>query len=321
MTTISPYTSFIEQRRHLIDQTKDPALKQHYQAEIDLVESWGGEDDGKSGDRDNGDIRDPDPAPVTLYKTPDSNKGEVGDPIPTSHGSSKAVKPRFSEEPEQKPSEEAKKTSKNYKEAPDGYAEDWHTIRFSNTTDEPVTVHVTVAAGQQLPKGVDANGDVVIQPGEYVDLTFAPETSANFRTTKGDGSVWNQGEVYFDEKNQVIWGNKSYIYGANSNMRIFCEDGQHSGYQGDIFLNVPEDARVGDWGIMAPYDRYHHSDDPNNPDSATGGPNGAKNAGSRFFYSLLEKGEGYVGRGRPAEVTDYDDASSLRFTGKLAVVI
>lgn len=340
MTAISTYTPFIEERRQLIAQTNDPALKQHYQAEIDLVESWNndaseGSKDSKgikdskgsqySGSseyskdskdikdsqyseysEDSGDIRDPEalPPPYVEHKTSSSNDEKKDDSAP----------------PLNKPTISTKSSSTKYNTTPDGYAKDWHTIRFSNTTDEPITVHVTVASGQSLPDGVDANGDVVIQPGEYVDLTFAPETSANFRSTKGDGSVWNQGEVYFDEKNQVIWGNMSYIYGANSNMRMFSQDGQHAGYQGDLFENAPEDARIGNWGIMAPYDRYHHSDDPNNPDSATGGPDGAKNAGSKYLYSVLDKGEGYVGRGRPAENSDYDDASSLRFTKNVTIV-
>jgi hypothetical protein len=208
----------------------------------------------------------------------------------------------------------------DFSNVPHGYAADWNTIRFSNTTQEPVTVVVTVAAGQALPQGMDANGQVTIQPGQSVDLTFAPGSSANFRSTKGDGSVWNQGEVFFDEANKIVWGNMSYIYGANSNMRMFSQDGQHAGYLGDLVDKAPPAARVGEWGIVAPYDRFNHSDDPNNPGSATGGPLGAKNAGSTYLYSVLDKGEGYVGRGRPAEVTDYDDASSLRFAGNLAVV-
>jgi hypothetical protein len=219
-----------------------------------------------------------------------------------------------------KPPAASKPGAGDFSTVPHGYATDWHTIRFSNTTDEPLTMHVTVAAGQPLPQGVDAHGNVTIQPGQYVDLTFAPDSSANFRSMKGDGSVWNQGEVAFDEKNHVVWGNTSYIYGANSNLRIFSQDGQHSGYLGDIVANAPADAKVGSWGIVAPYDRFNHSDDPNNPDSAAGGPDGAKNAGSTYLYAALDKGEGYVGRGRPVEVTDYDDASSLRFTGPLAVV-
>jgi hypothetical protein len=178
-----------------------------------------------------------------------------------------------------------------------------------------------MAAGQAMPQGVDANGDVTIPPGGYVDLTFPAGSSGNFKTTKGDGSVWNQGELHFDEKDKVIWGNMSYIYGANSNMRIFSEGGQHSGYLGDIFENAPEDARVGDWGIVAPYDRDHHSDDPNNPDSATGGPDGAQNAGAKHFYGKLDEGEGYVHRGKPAQDDEYDDKSSKRFTGRVAVVI
>ena len=216
----------------------------------------------------------------------------------------------------------------NFNTVPHGYAADWHTVRFSNTNTEPITVVVTVASGQAAPKGVGVTRDpvdpnkvtVTIQPGQYVDLRFAPGTSANFHSTKGDGSVWNQGEVFFDEAKKIIWGNMSYIYGANSNMRIFSADGQHSGYLGDLLAKAPAAARLGDWGIMAPYDRSNHSDDPSNPNSATGGPNGAKNPGSTYLYNVLEKGEGYVGRGRPAEVTDYDDASSLRFTGNLAVV-
>jgi hypothetical protein len=215
----------------------------------------------------------------------------------------------------------------NFSTVPNGYASDWHSVRFSNTTQEPITVEVTVAAGQALPQGVrvtrnpaDPNkATVTIQPGQYVDLTFAPGTSANFRSTKGDGSVWNQGEVFFDEADKTIWGNMSYIYGANSNMRIFSADGQHSGYLGNLVANGGN-ARVGDWGIKAPYDRFNHSDDPNNPDSATGGPHGAKNAGAAYLYGVLEKGEGYVHRGQPAQVNTYDDASSLRFTGSLAVV-
>jgi hypothetical protein len=212
--------------------------------------------------------------------------------------------------------------------APDGFAADWHTVRFSNTTSESITVVVTVAAGQSLPQGAGVTRDpgdpnkavITLAPHQYTDITFAPGTSANFRSTKGDGSVWNQGELFFDESQKVIWGDMSYIYGANSNMRIFSADGQHSGYLGDLLANAPAAARVGDWGIVAPFDRLNPSDDPNNPGSATGGPNGAKNAGSAYLYGVLAQGEGYVGRGRPAEVTDYDDASSLRFTGNVAVV-
>jgi hypothetical protein len=84
---------------------------------------------------------------------------------------------------------------------------------------------------------------------------------------------------------------------------------------------VPYGARVGDWGIVAPYDRFNPSDDPNNPNSDTGGPDGAHNAGAAYLYGILQRGEGYVGRGRPAEVSDYDDASSLRFSGRVAVVL
>jgi hypothetical protein len=216
----------------------------------------------------------------------------------------------------------------NAKMPPHGYADDWHTVRFSNTTAEPITVEITVAAGQALPTGagitpnaIDPNKAIVrIEPGQHVDVTFASATSANFRSTKGDGSVWNQGEVFFDETNKVIWGNMSYIYGANSNMRIFSMDGQHSGHLGDIVANAPAESRVGTWGIQAPYDRFNPSDDPGNPDSATGGPAGPLNSGSAYLYSVLHKGEGYVHRGRPAEVTDYDDASSLRFSRPLAVV-
>jgi len=210
--------------------------------------------------------------------------------------------------------------STDYKTNPFGYADDWNVVRFGNTQKEPVTVHITMAAGQPLPKGVDENGNLTLKPGEHVDITFPPGSSPNFKSTKGDGSVWNQGELYFDEANHILWGNISYIYGANSNMRIFSSDGQHSGYRGDLFSNAPEDARVGKWGIVAPYNRERASDDPNDPDSATGGPDGPKNPGSKYLYSIVEKGEGYVGRGRPAEITDYDDASSLRFNGKVAVV-
>jgi hypothetical protein len=141
-----------------------------------------------------------------------------------------------------------------------------------------------------LPEGVDANSEVTIQPGEYVDVAFPPESNANFKSTKGDGSVWNQGEVHFDEENHVISDNMSYIYGANSNMRIFSQDGQHSGYQGDLFENAPEDARVDDWSIVAPYDRFNHSDDPNNSDSATGEPRRPPESGLRVFVRQARSG-------------------------------
>ena len=308
MAAISPSMPFLDMWRQMLDQINQlgplniPGLQQYAQGDIDPGEFWNGEG--------NGDIQDPEELPVPVFgqKADSANYPPPGEQAPP------APKP-----PEQ-PNPNPNPTSGDFNSTPHGYAKDWHTVRFSNTTNEPITVNVTVGGGQALPKGVDANGNVVIQPGQHVDLTFAPGTSANFKSTKGDGSVWNQGEVFFDEANHVIWGNMSYIYGANSNMRIFSQDGQHSGYRGDIFANAPSGARVGDWGIMAPYDRFHHSDDPNNPSSATGGPNGPKNAGADYLYSTLEKGEGYVGRGRPAEVSDYDDASSLRFTGNLAVV-
>lgn len=313
MTAISPYSTFIEQRQKLLNETSDPALKKHYQAEIDLVNSW-----------DSGDIRDPDPEPVPVFLHQKTSKvtTKAGPPSLPVNELAEIPVTRKTVKPEETPEipETQENTPTNFSQVPHGYATDWHTIRFSNTTNEPITVHVTMSGDQPFPKGVDANGNVTIQPGEYVDLTFPPGSSANFKSTKGDGSVWNQGEVHFDEANHVIWGNMSYIYGANSNMRIFSQDGQYSGYRGDLFANTPQDARIGNWGIMAPYDRFNHSDDPNNPSSATGGPNGPKNPGAAYLYSLLDKGEGYVGRGRPAEITDYDDASSLRFTGNVAVV-
>lgn len=207
---------------------------------------------------------------------------------------------------------------------PNGFADDWHTVRFSNTTNEPLVVHLTMGAGDSLPPGVREtgrlNGEFTIQPGESTDITFAPGSKPNFRSTKGDGSVWNQGEITFDEARKGIYFNLSYIYGANSNMRMYSSDGKHSGFEGDVLAGAPGAARVGSWGIAAPYNRAVNSNDPNNPDSAAGGPNGPKNAGAAYLYSILQKGEGYVGRGMPVEKSDYDDASTLYTSGKLAVV-
>ena len=73
MTTISSYSPFIEQRQQLIKETNDPALKKHYQAEIDLVKSW-----------DSGDIRDPAPTPhyVPQKTYPDAKKtGKPSEPV------------------------------------------------------------------------------------------------------------------------------------------------------------------------------------------------------------------------------------------------
>jgi len=307
--TISMYMPFIEQREQFIAGTRDSVLINHFQAEIDLVRSW--VDAGYKPQPVALYVRD---APPPVYPTAFSVKvPEIPPPVKPLPISIKA--------PVNPPPLSLKESNGNFATVPDGYATDWHTVRFSNTTGERITIHVTMGAGEALPKGVDANGDVTIEPGKYVDLTFAPGSSPNFRSTKGDGSVWNQGELKFDETNHVIWGDMSYIYGANSNMRIFSQDGKHSGYLGNLFEKAPPAIRVGDFGIMAPYDRFHPSDDPNNPGSATGGPNGAKNAGAAFFYDVLKEGEGYVERGRPAEVVDYDDASTLRFTGPVAVVL
>jgi hypothetical protein len=205
-----------------------------------------------------------------------------------------------------------------------GFANDWHTVRFSNTTNEPIVVHLTMGAGDTLPPGVREtgrlNGEFTIPPGQSTDITFAPGSKPNFRSTKGDGSVWNQGEMTFDEAHKEIYFDMSYIYGANSNMRMYSSDGKHSGYLGDVIGAAPGAAKVGNWGIAAPYNRFVNSNDPNNPDSAAGGPNGAKNAGAAYLYSVLKKGEGYVGRGLPVEVTDYDDASTLKTSGKVSVV-
>jgi hypothetical protein len=205
-----------------------------------------------------------------------------------------------------------------------GFANDWHTVRFSNTTKEPIVVHLTMGAGDTLPAGVrridGLNGEFTIPPGQSIDITFAPGSKPNFRSTKGDGSVWNQGEMTFDEAHKEIYFDMSYIYGANSNMRMYSSDGKHSGYQGDVLAAAPGAAKVGNWGISAPYNRALNSNDPNNPDSAAGGPNGAKNAGAAYLYSVLKKGEGYVGRGLPVEVSDYDDASTLKTSGKVSVV-
>lgn len=308
-------TAFVQQRQALLAQTTDPELKKHYQAEIDLVKSW-----------DSGDIKDPDDIPgVELHTDITDEQTTTHQPPPIDwdtgmNGSDQSFAgiPEVSKT-ETNPSGNAPPDT-SFSTVPNGYAKDWHTVRFSNTTDEPITVQLTMASGQKLPNGADPNGQFTIPPGGFKDITFDPGTSFNFKSTKGDGSVWNQGELYFDEANRVVWGNMSYIYGANSNMRIFSEDGQHSGYLGDILYKAPPGAKVGDWGIVAPYDRFDPSDDPNDPDSAAGGPDGPKNAGSAYLYSILDKGEGYVGRGRPVEVTDYDDASSLRFTGNMAVV-
>jgi hypothetical protein len=314
MKSSPAYTSFISYRQQLISQTDDPALKQHYQAEIDLIASWDSSDiDGPSTPRaldSNYDIEDP----ATRSKPPPSRAGidQIG-----WHGNEGDTPPIPGTSVKPSPTKPSSETS--FSTVPDGYAQDWHTTRFSNTTSEPITVHITMANGQPMPAGVDPDGNFTIQPGQFVDITFPPGASVNFKSTKGDGSVWNQGELYFDEANHIIWGDMSYIYGANSNMRIFSQDGQHSGYLGDLFANVPPGAKIDDWGIMAPYDRFHPSDDPNNPNSATGGPDGSKNSGSAYFYDILEKGEGYVGRGRPIESSDYDDASSLRFTGNVAI--
>jgi hypothetical protein len=311
MSLDSIYGPFIEQRLRLMEQTKDPTLLEHFRAELKLVKSWGlvGEYPERPPSYSVA-LKDPPPnyvpKPITAYEGP---------PPGYKPGVAYQVKPPDISLTDPQPVKKGDFSVNSF-----GYATDRHTIRFGNTTNEPITVHVTVGNGQLLPRGVDANGNVTIKPGEYVELTFAPGSSANFRSTKGDGSVWNQGEIYFDEVNKVIWGNMSYIYGANSNMRIFSSSGQHSGYLGDLFTNVPIDARVGKWGIMAPFDRFHESNDPNNPNSATGGPNGAKNAGAAYLYSVLAEGEGYVHRGRPAEVSDYDDHSSLRFVGNLTVV-
>jgi hypothetical protein len=205
-----------------------------------------------------------------------------------------------------------------------GFANDWHTVRFSNTTNEPIVVRLTMGFGDTLPPGVrkinNLEGEFTIPPGQATDITFAPGSKPNFRSTKGDGSVWNQGEMTFDEAHKEIYFDMSYIYGANSNMRMYSSDGKHSGYQGDVLAAAPGAAKVGNWGISAPYNRTLNSNDPKNPDSAAGGPNGAKNAGAAYLYSILQKGEGYVGRGLPVEVTDYDDASTLKTSGKVSVV-
>lgn len=329
------YRPFVQSRQELIARTHDENLKKHFQAEIDLVASWG-----------SGDIVDPPPTQVDGPRSGNNNPSTVHTPDPAScgchgHGgggrnpktsqpgshSSTGLQPganmgQHPPEPINTGTNKGKNkpVKSNNGLVPHGYAKDWHTIRFGNTTNEPITIHVTMASGNSPPRGVDGRGMVTIPAGGYVDLTFAPGSSFNFKSTKGDGSVWNQGELFFDEARHIIWGNMSYIYGANSNMRIFSEDGQHSGYLGDIFENVPSGARVGNWGIKAPYDRFKKSDDPNDPDSAAGGPNGPKNAGASYLYSIIPKGEGYVGRGRPVEITDYDDASSLGFTGNVAVV-
>jgi hypothetical protein len=373
---IDIYSPFLDQRQQFIDQTNNPVLKEHYQEEIDLVNSWNiGDIQGGGGPGEYGDIIDPgiyaavpsipyasDPSSffsdfsmpdlssfgislpelsmpglsfLDLFSMFDISSPEFSAPGYSLPGTSLPISstpfvsapivatpsyPPGSSAPVVSSSPGTQNPNNDYSKIPDGFAQDWHTVRYSNTTNEPITVHVTMANGQPLPKGVDANGDVTIQPGQHVDLTYAPGSSFNFKSTKGDGSVWNQGEMFFDEGNHVIWGNMSYIYGSNSNMRMFSQDGQHAGYLGDVMASAPPGAKVGNWGIVAPYDRYHHTDDPNQPGSATGGPNGAQNAGGRYLYSLLGQGEGYVNRGRPAEITDYDDASSLRFTGNMVVV-
>lgn len=76
MSAIVPgYASFIEQRTQLMDQTTDPALKAHFKAEIDLVNSW-----GVTGDKtDPGDITDGSPPSYSGFDgsddSPDSGRG------------------------------------------------------------------------------------------------------------------------------------------------------------------------------------------------------------------------------------------------------
>ncbi|GIZ50579.1 hypothetical protein [Noviherbaspirillum aridicola] len=349
------YRPFVQSRQEMIARTSDPNLKKHFQAEIDLVSTWDKGDiadpppspgngprsdacecstsqqpdtshPGAGGKHPHGHHPHPPRGP---HSAPNGHPNAGGNHTGHVHTNTPNTNPLITGSGGQQPN--TGKTSyrpknrnipvnNNFNLVPHGFARDWHAVRFSNTTNEPITVQVTMAQGQALPAGTDGKGMVTIPPGGYVDLSFQPGSSFNFKSTKGDGSVWNQGELFFDEANRVIWGNMSYIYGANSNMRIFSADGQHSGFLGDVVANAPSNAKVGDWGITAPYDRFKKSDDPNDPDSAAGGPNGPKNAGAQYLYSILGKGEGYVGRGRPVEVTDYDDASSLRFTGNMAVV-
>ncbi|WP_136417570.1 phage tail tip lysozyme [Herbaspirillum sp. ST 5-3] len=206
---------------------------------------------------------------------------------------------------------------------PHGFANNWTTVRFSNTTNEVITTEIVMQAGQALPEGVKPtvplHGIFTIAAGGYVDIPFGLNTGPNFASRKGDGSAWSQGEAFFEEKIHASWFDVSYIYGANSNIRMFCEDGQHSGYLGDIIAGAPPEVRAGNWGIKSPFqDRL--SNDRNNPNSAMGGPNGPHNAAAGYLYSKLKKGEGYVHRGNPAEIDTYDDASSLRCNGRLAVV-
>jgi len=190
----------------------------------------------------------------------------------------------------------------------------WNTIPFQNKTDEPLTVQLTMGAGQSLPSGVGSNGQFTIPPGGTVNLTFAENGPGfNFKTTTGDGSAWNQGEVTFSSNgsSHSTAFDMSYIYGANSNMNIYSSDGQSSGYQGNLFANVPADAKAGNWGIAAPLSAT--SADASGPDAPT-------NAPATFLYGTIPEGKGYVGVGKPAESSSYDDASSLMTNGNIAVV-
>lgn len=197
---------------------------------------------------------------------------------------------------------------------PGGFADQWNTIRFSNTTNAPLTVQITVGAGQSMPPGVGSNGQFTLQPGESKDLTFQDNGPGfNFKTTTGDGSAWNQGEVTFTNNgsSHSTAFDMSYIYGANSNMNIYSSDGQVAGYKGNLFANVPANAKAGNWGIAAPL---------TSGSADNLGPSNPTDPAASYLYNIIPKGAGYVGVGKPAENTAYDDASTLETNGNLAVV-
>lgn len=196
-----------------------------------------------------------------------------------------------------------------------GFADQWNTVRFTNTTNEPMTVQLTMGAGQSLPAGVGGNGQFTIAPGTSKDLTFADNGPGfNFKSTKGDGSAWNQGEVTFTK--DAAGGHStafdmSYIYGFNQRMNIYSSDGRASGYQGDLLANAPANVKVGGWGIQAPL---------GNGRADASGPQAPDSDQAAYLYHTIPEGMGYVGVGRPAEQSDYDDKSTLQTSGSLAVV-
>jgi len=114
-------------------------------------------------------------------------------------------------------------------------------VSFVNDGDKPMHLRFTPNAGEQeMP-------DIVIPPGEAVNVQFPPGWSGNVRSTSGGfGNPATLIELAFDD-NGKAWGDVSFIEGANAAATIEpAGGGTRTGFMTNLLEGAPDSLVVRD---------------------------------------------------------------------------